>query len=646
VHVLAHAMNAALGAPGATVTYVEPIEARPVDQLASIRELASDLENGSAQVVIVLGGNPVFTAPADLRFAEKLTRAQFVVYLGPEMNETATMAHWNVPEAHYLESWGDVRAYDGTVSIVQPLIAPLYAGRTAAEVIGLLTDRADRTAYTIVRDYWLTGPGATSLADGEAGWRRALHDGFIKGTTATPVTGLTANAEAAGAPSAFERGVEVTFRPDPTVWDGRFANNGWLQELPKPVTKLTWDTAAHIAPSTADRLGISRGEMIELRARGRRIRMPALIVPGQPADTVALHFGYGRRVAGRVGQNIGFDVYPLRAADSPWFERGVEIVRTGESYPLATTQQHFLMESRDIVRTATAEEYRREPEIIQHMGHKPPKTLTLYPEYEYKGHKWGMAIDVSACTGCNACVVACQAENNIPVVGKEQVLVSREMQWLRVDMYYSGQPENPEGYFMPVPCMQCETAPCEVVCPVAATTHSSEGLNDMVYNRCVGTRYCSNNCPYKVRRFNFTLYQDWNTPSLQGVRNPDVTIRSRGVMEKCTYCVQRISQARIEAKKEDRPIRDGDVMTACQATCPSQAIVFGDINDPKSKVTQLKQQQRNYGLLEDLNTRPRTTYLAAIRNPNPELSQGRREEHASASPALEPAEQHGERSDS
>ena len=628
VHVLAHAMNATLGAAGNTVTYVEPIEARPVNQAASLAELAADLENGAAQVVVIVGGNPVFTAPADLKFAEKLTRAQVVVYLGFDANETAALAHWNVPEAHYLESWGDVRSYDGTVSIVQPLIAPLYGGRTAAEVLALLTDRADRTAHTIVKDYWTTGPGAPN-AGSDAAWRRALHDGFIQGTASAPAQ-VTANVAALGNVPVRKEGVEVSFRPDPTVWDGRFANNGWLQELPKPVTKLTWDTAAHVAPATAGRFGISRGEMIELRSGGRSIRMPAVIVPGQPADAITVHYGYGRRLAGRVGANIGFDAYPLRATDALWFAGGVEVVRTGETYPLATTQQHFLMEDRDIVRSVTAGQYEREPEVVQHMGHKPPKTLTLYPEYEYTGHKWGMAIDVSACTGCNACIVACQSENNIPVVGKEQVLASREMHWLRVDTYYAGQPEHPEGYFMPVPCMHCENAPCEVVCPVAATTHSSEGLNDMVYNRCVGTRYCSNNCPYKVRRFNFTLYQDWNTPSLQGVRNPDVTIRSRGVMEKCTYCVQRISQARIEAKKEDRGIQDGDVVTACQATCPSQAIVFGDINDPKSKVTQLKMQQRNYGLLEELNTRPRTTYLAAIRNPNPEL---------------EP-EQHGERSHS
>ena len=414
--------------------------------------------------------------------------------------------------------------------------------------------------------------------------------------------------------------IEIQFRPDPTVGDGRFANNGWLQELPKPLTKLTWDAAAYLSPATAERIGVANADLVELRANGRSVRMPVLIVPGHAADTATVHFGYGRRRAGRVGTGVGFDAYPLRTSDAPWTTRG-EIVKTGERYDLATTQNHFLMENRNVVRVATVEEYKREPEIISHMGHTPPKTLTLYPEYEYTGNRWGMAIDLDACTGCNACVVACQAENNVPVVGKSQVMVNREMHWLRVDTYYRGDLDNPETYHQPVPCMQCENAPCEVVCPVAATAHSAEGLNDMVYNRCVGTRYCSNNCPYKVRRFNFLLYQDFTTPSLQLMRNPDVTVRSRGVMEKCTYCVQRINESRITAKKEGREIRDGEIKTACQQTCPADAIVFGNLNDQNSRVVKLKAEQRNYGLLEDLNTRPRTTYLAALRNPNPALEQ-------------------------
>jgi molybdopterin-containing oxidoreductase family iron-sulfur binding subunit len=411
------------------------------------------------------------------------------------------------------------------------------------------------------------------------------------------------------------------------VWDGSFANNGWLQELPKPITKLTWDTAAWVSPRLAENRGLHNGDVIELRYRGNTARMPVLIVPGQPQDSVTVFLGYGRRMAGRVGNAVGeaqgFNAYLLRTSDAPWFGQGLEISKTGGRYPLSTTQEHHLMEGRAPVRVATLEEYTHEPAVIEHQGHTPPKTLTLYPEHPYDGYKWGMAIDLTSCTGCNACTMACVAENNIPVVGKEQVSRGREMHWIRVDHYFAGNLDNPESYHQPVPCMQCENAPCEVVCPVAATTHSSEGLNDMVYNRCVGTRYCSNNCPYKVRRFNFLLYADWYTESLHPMRNPDVTVRSRGVMEKCTYCVQRINQARIDAKREERSVKDGEILTACQATCPADAIVFGDLNDANSRVSKVKAQQRNYGVLEDLNTRPRTTYLAAIRNPNPELAPAR-----------------------
>ena len=437
------------------------------------------------------------------------------------------------------------------------------------------------------------------------------------------------SAPPGAAPSSAPQtgGLELIFRPDPTVWDGSFANNGWLQELPKPISKLTWDTAAWVSPRLAEDRGLHNGDVIELRYRGNTVQMPVLIVPGQPRESVTVFLGYGRRMAGRVGNAVGeaqgFNAYLLRTSDAPWFGQGLEISRTGGRYPLATTQEHHLMEGRAPVRVATLEEYTHEPAVIQHQGHTPPKTLTLYPDHPYDGYKWGMAIDLTSCTGCNACTMACVAENNIPVVGKEQVSRGREMHWIRVDHYFEGNLDNPASYHQPVPCMQCENAPCEVVCPVAATTHSSEGLNDMVYNRCVGTRYCSNNCPYKVRRFNFLLYADWYTESLHPMRNPDVTVRSRGVMEKCTYCVQRINQARIDSKREERQIKDGEIVTACQATCPADAIVFGDLNDANSRVSKIKTQQRNYGVLEDLNTRPRTTYLAAIRNPNPELEPAR-----------------------
>jgi len=618
IHAAVRQLNESFGNIGSTVIPVQGIEPRPVDHLSSIRALTEDMAGGAVDVLVIIGGNPVFDAPSDLTFADALKKVGLAVHVSLSEDETSELCHWNIPLSHALEAWSDARAYDGTVSIIQPLIAPLYNSRTEHEIVASLTSRPERTSYEIVREYWLKTRGMD-----EKQWRRALHDGFIANSANMqgPEVGGR-RPEAVGymdnRPPASSATIEIQFRPDPTIGDGRFANNGWLQELPKPLTKLTWDGAAYVSPNTAERLGVATADLVELRANGRSIRMPVLIVPGHAADAVTVHVGYGRRRAGRVGTGVGFDAYPLRTSDAPWTTRG-EIVKTGERYDLATTQNHFLMENRNVVRVATVEEYKREPETISHMGHTPPKTLTLYPEYEYTGNRWGMAIDLNACTGCNACVVACQAENNVPVVGKSQVMVNREMHWLRVDTYYRGNPDNPETYHQPVPCMQCENAPCEVVCPVAATAHSAEGLNDMVYNRCVGTRYCSNNCPYKVRRFNFLLYQDFTTPSLQPMRNPDVTVRSRGVMEKCTYCVQRINESRITAKKEGRDIRDGEIKTACQQTCPADAIVFGNLNDQNSRVVKLKAEQRNYGLLEDLNTRPRTTYLAALRNPNPAL---------------------------
>ena len=654
VHGIAHEMNQALGAVGTTVTYNPPVAAHPVDQMASLVALAEAMDAGQVQMLVIVGGNPVFTAPVDLKFGERLAKVAVAVYHGLHTDETANLCHWNVPATHPLETWGDPRAFDGTVTIMQPLIAPLYEGRSEYELLSAFTSQGARRTMEIVKDYWtrafsgqggwkIVEPSGEPFDNADAFWTRAVHDGFIAGTALNaggPPTPFgrapapTATADQSTAPAASQPqtpagnqadgSLEVIFRPDPTIWDGRFANNGWLQELPKPLTKLTWDTAALVSPRLAEQRELRTGDIVELRYRGSTVKMPVLIAPGQPEQSVTVHFGYGRRRAGRVGnstdQAAQFNGYMLRTSDAPWFAGGLEISKTGERYLLATTQEHHGMEERHPVRVARLDEYTQHPEMIHAMGHKPPKTLTLYPEHVYNGYKWGMAIDLTSCTGCSACVMACFAENNIPVVGKGEVSRGREMHWLRVDTYFSGNDINhPETYFQPVPCMQCENAPCEVVCPVAATAHSSEGLNDMVYNRCVGTRYCSNNCPYKVRRFNFLLYADWNTQSLYPLRNPDVTVRSRGVMEKCTYCVQRINQARVDAKRDDREIRDGEIVTACQAVCPADAIVFGDLNNPESRVARLQAQQRNYGLLEDLNTRPRTTYLAALRNPNPEL---------------------------
>jgi molybdopterin-containing oxidoreductase family iron-sulfur binding subunit len=451
-------------------------------------------------------------------------------------------------------------------------------------------------------------------------WRRWLHDGLIA-DSAFPArqVRLVANFSPQ-VPSAPAEGLEVVFRPDQSIYDGRFANNGWLQELPKSLTKLTWDNAALIAPGTASRLTLISGDIVELTQGGRKVRIPVWLHPGQALDTITLHLGYGRTRAGRVGNGTGFDVNPLRTDAGQDTLSGVTLKKTGDTYELACTQDHWSLEGRNIVRVATAEQFKADPKWVEKKELAALKTITMFPDYKYEGNAWGMTIDQNVCTGCNACVVACQAENNVPVVGKSQVLNGREMHWLRVDRYYTGHDlDTPDTYHQPMPCQQCESAPCEVVCPVAATTHNEEGLNDMVYNRCVGTRYCSNNCPYKVRRFNFLLYQDWTTESIKAQRNPDVTVRSRGVMEKCTYCVQRINLARIGAKLEDRGIRDGEVVTACQAACPTNAIVFGDINDPNSQVSQRKKSPLNYALLAELNTKPRTSYLAVVRNPNTEL---------------------------
>lgn len=627
VHALGHAINAALGNVGRTVFYTDPVEANPVVETESLRELVADMEAGRVDMLVILGGNPVYTAPADIPFRAALERVPLRIHLGLYRDETADLCHWHVPEAHYLESWSDARAYDGTVSIIQPLIAPLYQGKTAHEILAVLNDQPDRTSYDIVRERWQQQAGA---GDFEKWWRRALHDGVVPDTALAGRTLTVRTDFAAVAPnSAPAQGLEIVFRPDPSTYDGRFANLGWLQELPKPLTKLTWDNVIYLSPRTAEKLGLDRvigsrggevwSEIVELRFDGRTVRGPAYLVPGHADDCATVFMGYGRERAGRVGSKIGYNAAVIRTTGAMWAGTGAELRRTGEAYQLASTQLHFLMEGRDLVRATTLEEYVQNPEIVHERGHEPPEDLSLYPQYQYDGYRWAMAIDVSACIGCNACIVACQAENNIPVVGKEQVARSREMHWLRVDTYYEGAPENPTAYFQPIPCQQCEKAPCEVVCPVNATVHSAEGLNDMVYNRCVGTRYCSNNCPYKVRRFNYFLYQDWETPTYKMMRNPEVTVRSRGVMEKCTYCVQRIQAAKIEAGKDGRRVRDGEVLTACQAVCPTEAIVFGDLNDPNSRVAKLKAEKRNFSLLGELNVRPRTSYLAALRNPNPEL---------------------------
>jgi MoCo/4Fe-4S cofactor protein with predicted Tat translocation signal len=633
LHALAHAINAKLGNVGKTVFYTDPVDANPVNQIQSIKDLVSDMNGGKVDLLIILGGNPAYDAPADLDFADALKNGKVPlrVHHGLYQNETAELCQWHVNATHELEAWGDARAYDGTVSIIQPLIAPLYNGKSALEFVALLSGHSDATGYDLTRAYWQKQHAG---ADFEQFWRKSLHDGWIEGTTFDPRSTQLRGGDfgGGGVREGDPNAIELNFRRDPTIYDGQFSNNGWLQELPRPMTKLTWDNAVLIGPKMAERLNIATEDVVELELNGKKVTGPVWIQAGHPDNSVTVFLGYGRKRAGRVGTAQGFDAYALRTSAAPWIATGVHIRKTGETYKLASTQGMQSMDTPDgahrpLVRETTLEEYRKEPNFAKE--EETPYGLSLYEPYPYKSedYAWGMAIDLNSCVGCNNCMIACQSENNIAVVGKEQVVIGRHMHWIRVDAYYQGDRDNPKAFFQPVPCMQCENAPCEVVCPVGATNHSTEGLNDMVYNRCVGTRYCSNNCPYKVRRFNFLLFQDWETPQYKMMRNPDVSVRSRGVMEKCTYCVQRINERRIDVEtaslREEKRILIGDeLQTACQQSCPAGAIVFGNINDPNSKVSKLKAQSRNYSLLGELNTRPRTTYLAEVRNPNPELERG------------------------
>jgi len=630
VHAFAHAINAKLGNIGKTVFYSDPVDANPVNQTQSIKDLVSEMNSGKVDLLIVLGGNPAYDAPADLNFADALKNGKtpLRVHYGLYQDETAELCQWHVNAAHELEAWGDARAYDGTVSIIQPLIAPLYNGKSALEFVALLSGQGEGTGYDLTRAYWQkqhTG------ADFEQFWRKSLHDGWVENTASAAKQLKSAGAPAGSVPLPVNA-IELNIRRDPTIYDGQFSNNGWLQELPKPMTKLTWDNAVLIGPKMGERLGIATEDVVEIELNGKKVQGPVWIQAGHPDNSVTVFLGYGRKRAGRVGTAQGFDAYALRTSAAPWIATGLQIRKTGETYKLASTQGMQSMDTPDgghrpLVRETTLEEYRKEPNFAKE--EEPPKELTLYTPYPYdkEDNAWGMTIDLNSSVGCNNCMVACQSENNIAVVGKEQVVIGRHMHWIRVDAYYQGDRDNPKAFFQPVPCMQCENAPCEVVCPVGATNHSTEGLNDMVYNRCVGTRYCSNNCPYKVRRFNFLLFTDWETPQYKMMRNPDVTVRSRGVMEKCTYCVQRINERRIDVEtasmREGKKILIGDeLQTACQQSCPAGAIIFGNINDPNSKVSKLKAQSRNYSLLGELNTRPRTTYLAEVRNPNPDLERG------------------------
>ncbi|MGI9056177.1 MAG: TAT-variant-translocated molybdopterin oxidoreductase [Pyrinomonadaceae bacterium] len=737
IHALAHAINGALGNVGQTVVYTDPLSPNTEKtQIEQLRELIADIDAGRVRTLIILGGNPIYTTPIDAKLNGETIKEKvpLCIHLSEFFNETSQYSHWHIPQTHFLEEWGDARAYDGTISISQPIIKPLYGGKSIYEVVQVFfKENYDKTNADILKEYWqktgLTNapktvaatastattpqtspsPNATPAANaspqasvsptptmaegvspssrvGEAApatpgvpaptpmvqgsptaaaagtstpktfednWRKVVHDGFIPGS-GFPAKTLSANTGflSQAINTAPVNGLEISILPDPCVYDGRFTNNGWLQELPNPLTKITWENVALISPRTANRLGLNQsdeyndysgGEMgipfintkggnqfsdlVTIEANGAKISapVPVWIAPGQPDDVITLYLGYGRTNAGRVGNGLGYNAYEVLKSDAPY--AAANLTKNGVQTTIASTQIHFNMEGRDLLLTwdveNIAELAKKKDEHEKETGKYDDTMMNpeIYQKQYDANHRWGMTIDLNSCVGCNACVLACQSENNIPVVGKEQVERSREMHWMRVDAYFTGDDiNNPDGpFFQPVLCQQCEQAPCEVVCPVHATVHSAEGLNDMVYNRCIGTRYCSNNCPYKVRRFNFLLFQDWDTPQYKLMRNPEVTIRSRGVMEKCTYCTQKISAARIESQKAGRPIADGEILTACQSVCPADAIVFGDLNNKESKVFKMKQDERNYVLLNELNTQPRTTYLAALKNQNKEM---------------------------
>ena len=590
VHLLALAINHKLGNLGRTVQLIEPVEALPMIELASLGELVRAMEAGRVELLVMLGGDPVRDAPADFDFGAHLERVKHRVHVSHYFNDTSRLADWHVPQAHPFEGWSDIRAFDGTVTIMQPLIAPLWEARSFHELLAAMRGRTDASGYELLREHWRgrayglflrAGRSLASEEEFEAFWRRSLHDGWVAGTAAEPLA-VELRPDLAGllqAPASAAP-IEISFKPDGTIWDGRFAGNAWLEELPKPITTLTWENAAYVGPALASQLGLANGDVVELRLDGRAIQAPVLIVPGHAGGAVTLTLGYGR-------QGSGFDAGRIRTSAGFFSAGGLELTRTGRRRALATTQGHHRLEGRPLLNRG------------KRVGARPASDA----------YAWGMVIDPEACTGCQACVVACVAENNIPPVGRNEVLRGREMHWLRIDVYAEGPAEAPRFVHLPVMCLHCENAPCEPVCPTGATVHSAEGLNEMIYNRCVGSRYCANNCPYKVRRFNFYQYADHGTAVRRMLYNPEVTVRTRGVIEKCTWCVQRISAARIAASRSGRRIRDGEVVTACQGACPTEAIVFGDLNDPDSRVSRLLAARPTAALLEQLGTEPRTRYL-------------------------------------
>ncbi|MCJ2037804.1 TAT-variant-translocated molybdopterin oxidoreductase [Methylobacterium sp. J-059] len=607
LHALVHRLNGALGNAGTTVRHTAPAQAIGA---GTLRDLSTAMAEGSVETLIVLGVNPVYEAPGALDFAQAMERVPLKIHAGLYYDETAAHSDWHLPLAHPLESWGDARSLDGTVGLIQPTVAPLYNGRAANELLGFLDRGTIGNGLDLLKQR-MRGESETD-ATFQARFEEALRSGFLPDSAAKPETTVLTEAASAPAkpPEAPQETIEVVFRPDPTIWDGTLADLGWLQELPKPLTKIVWENVVGVSPKLAERRGLANGDIVRIAADGRAIEGPVWITPGQAENTVSLGLGYGRNVPDHLAKGLGYAANVLRPAMDPWLLEGATLAATGQRRMPATTQDLGTMEGMDLVR-------------VQHQGAKPVGDAKAYelvsfypkPAAAERGAEaaWAMAIDLDSCIGCNACITACQSENNIPVVGREEVERGRWMGWLRVDRYFSGTLDAPETHFQPVPCMHCENAPCEVGCPVEATLHDSEGLNLQVYNRCVGTRTCQSYCPYKVRRFNYLDYTGDMPVVAQQQRNPDVTVRARGVMEKCTYCVQRIAAARIDSAKDAHaPIPDGAVETACQGACPTRAITFGNLSDPGSRIASARADGRNYALLGELNTRPRTTYLASL----------------------------------
>ncbi len=613
VHELALSVNYALNNLNKTIGFVEDKESI-FPQKLSMPKLSK------TESLVILGGNPVYNTPVSYDFQKILASTKNTIHLSEYYDETSQLCGWHIPRAHFLESWGDARAADGTLSVIQPLIAPLFNGVSDSEFMEIVNSGERKAEYDLVRDSW----HKIIKGDFEKSWRQALHDGVLSGSTLKPVmTKLDIGRYSEPIDRLNNKDdsarLEIVFQPS-LLYDGRFANNGWLQELPEPITKLVWDNAALISVKTAGKYNLENGDIIKLVVSENEMEIPVWVIPGIADNSIHLPLGYGRKKVGRIADNVGFNTYKLFGGPGEMLIPGaVTLTKTDKKYKMANTQDHNRMEGRAIFREATLDEYKKDPKFAKEMVEHPP-LKSIYHDYDYsKGYQWGMVIDLNACIGCGVCTIACQSENNVPIVGKKQVGKGREMHWMRNDRYFRGDENNPEIVIMPVPCQQCENAPCEEVCPVAATSHDKEGLNTMTYNRCIGTRYCSNNCPYKVRRFNFFNYTKELPEVMKMLQNPYVTVRSRGVMEKCTFCLQRIKRVKRTAKSEGRKVHDGELLTACQQACPTGAIKFGNIIEPESTVARQKSTDRNYELLAELNIRPRNSYLARVRNINEKL---------------------------